>query len=39
MHALFDAPDPRRIASLPVAWIASTIADGGAVDLSRGFSG
>lgn len=30
LHILFEAPDPRRIASLPVAWIASTIADGAA---------
>jgi hypothetical protein len=29
-HLLFDAPDPRRIASLPVDWIASTMAEGGA---------
>ena len=27
---LFDAPEPRKIASLPVSWIASTIADGAA---------
>jgi len=29
-HILFDAPDPRSIASLPVDWIASTMAEGGA---------
>lgn len=28
---LFDLPLPRRIASRPVDWIASTIADGAAV--------
>lgn len=30
MNLLFDAPVPRRIASLPVASIVATIADGGA---------
>lgn len=27
---LFDPPEPRRMASLPVAWMASTIVDGAA---------
>lgn len=30
VHLLFDVPDPLRIASLPVASIVETIADGGA---------
>lgn len=29
-HLLFDAPDPRRIASLPVDCIVSTMVEGGA---------
>lgn len=30
-NVLFDAPDPRKMASRPVAWIASTMDDGAAV--------
>lgn len=30
VRLLFDVPEPRRIASLPVASIVETIADGGA---------
>ena len=30
-HLLFEVPDPRKMASLPVAWMASTMADGAAV--------
>ena len=37
VHLLFEAPDPRKMASLPVASMAPTIADGGAVaSISQG---
>lgn len=32
---LFDEPDPLRIASLPVASMAATMADGGADDVIK----
>jgi hypothetical protein len=34
LHLLFEVPDPRKMASLPVAWMASTMADGAAVKVS-----
>ena len=29
-HLLFEVPEPRKMASLPVSWIAFTIAEGAA---------
>lgn len=35
VYLLFDEPDPLRMASLPVASIAATMADGGADDVIK----
>lgn len=36
MDLLFEAPEPRNIASRPVRWIAATMAEGAAIrDISN----
>lgn len=36
MNLLFEPPDPLRMASLPVDWMAATMADGAAMIACQG---
>jgi hypothetical protein len=36
MNLLFEPPDPLRMASLPVDWMAATMADGAAMIARQG---